>query len=187
MTHSLHSFDTNWDFWLNYQYTLGFFESIARILKAHSHSKSGGSIWASLECQCCFWIAEGLVLYLTMWLLTLQLFKNSIDTQEKLQSITRMKIESPDEMTDIGNQSRAVNYALYSNCSGVNHWLSLPLLSSIWFNYWIRASYCFVLNLVESLSFDQSGNEHRLLAVLLMEDFGVRVKGCTICDLYTYP
>jgi hypothetical protein len=26
----------------------------ARILKAHSHSMSGGSIWASLECQCCF-------------------------------------------------------------------------------------------------------------------------------------
>jgi hypothetical protein len=25
--------------------------------KAHSHSKSGGSIWASLQCQCCFWIA----------------------------------------------------------------------------------------------------------------------------------
>ena len=30
------------------------------ILKAHSrsHSKSGGSISASLECQCCFWIAD---------------------------------------------------------------------------------------------------------------------------------
>jgi hypothetical protein len=39
------------------------------LLKAHSrsHSKSGGSIWASLECQWCFWIAGGLVLYLTMW------------------------------------------------------------------------------------------------------------------------
>jgi hypothetical protein len=33
----------------------------ACILKAHSHSKSGGSIWASVECQCCFWIARGLV------------------------------------------------------------------------------------------------------------------------------
>jgi hypothetical protein len=53
----------------------------ACILKAHSHSKSGGSIWASLECQCCFWIAEGLVSYLTTWLLTLQLFKNSTDSQ----------------------------------------------------------------------------------------------------------
>jgi hypothetical protein len=31
----------------------------ACILKVHSHSKSGGSIWASLECQCCFWIAGG--------------------------------------------------------------------------------------------------------------------------------
>jgi hypothetical protein len=26
---------------------------------------SGGSIWASLECQCSFWIAGGLVSYLT--------------------------------------------------------------------------------------------------------------------------
>jgi hypothetical protein len=42
---------------------------------------SGGSIWASLECQYCFWIAGGLVPYHTMWLLTLQLFKNNIDTQ----------------------------------------------------------------------------------------------------------
>ena len=31
------------------------------ILKAHSHSMSGGSIWASLEYQCCFWIAGGWV------------------------------------------------------------------------------------------------------------------------------
>ena len=57
----------------------------ARVLKAHSHSMSGGSIWASFECHCCFWIAGGLVSYLTMWLLTLQLFKNSIDTREKLR------------------------------------------------------------------------------------------------------
>jgi hypothetical protein len=56
-----------------------------RFLKAHSHSMSGGSIWAFLECQWCFWIAGGLVSYLTMWLLTLQLFKNSINTQEKLR------------------------------------------------------------------------------------------------------
>jgi hypothetical protein len=33
----------------------------ARILKAHSHSMSGGSIWASLECECGFWIAGGWV------------------------------------------------------------------------------------------------------------------------------
>jgi hypothetical protein len=33
----------------------------ARILKPHSHSMSGGSIWASLKCHCCFWIAGGLV------------------------------------------------------------------------------------------------------------------------------
>jgi hypothetical protein len=56
--------------------------SFTRILKAHSMSR--GSIRASLECHCCFWIAGGLVSYLTMWLLTLQLFKNSVDTQEKL-------------------------------------------------------------------------------------------------------
>jgi hypothetical protein len=46
---------------------------------------SGGSIGAFLECQFCFWIAGGLVPYRTMWLLTLQLFKNSIDTQGKLR------------------------------------------------------------------------------------------------------
>jgi hypothetical protein len=45
------------------------------ILKDHSHSKSAGSTWASLECQCGFWIAGGLVSHLTTWLLTLQLFK----------------------------------------------------------------------------------------------------------------
>jgi hypothetical protein len=59
--------------------------TFACILKAHSHAMSGGSIWASLECQCCFWIAGVLVSYLTMWLLTFQLFKNSIDTQGKLR------------------------------------------------------------------------------------------------------
>jgi hypothetical protein len=59
--------------------------SNACILKAHSHSKGGASIWASLECQCCFWTAGGLISYLTMWLLTLQLFKNSINTQGKLR------------------------------------------------------------------------------------------------------
>jgi hypothetical protein len=52
---------------------------------AHSHSMSGGSIWAFCEGQCCFWIARGLVSYLTMWLLILKLFKNSIDTQQKLR------------------------------------------------------------------------------------------------------
>ena len=36
-------------------------ETDACILKAHSNRKSGGSIWASLECQCCFWIAGGWV------------------------------------------------------------------------------------------------------------------------------
>jgi hypothetical protein len=59
----------------------------ACILKAHSHSysMSVSSIWASLEGQRCFGIAGGVVSYLTMWLLTLQLFKNNTDTQEKLR------------------------------------------------------------------------------------------------------
>jgi hypothetical protein len=41
------------------------FDNYACILKAHSrsHSMSGGSIWASLECQCCFWIAGWLLSY----------------------------------------------------------------------------------------------------------------------------
>jgi hypothetical protein len=39
------------------------YETDARILKAHSHLHwmSGSSIWASLECHCCFWIAGGLI------------------------------------------------------------------------------------------------------------------------------
>jgi hypothetical protein len=53
--------------------------------KSSPHSKSGSSIWASLECHCCFRIAGGLMPYLTMWLLTVQLFKSSMDTQEKLR------------------------------------------------------------------------------------------------------
>jgi hypothetical protein len=52
---------------------------VFRPYSKNSHSMSGGSIWASLECQCCFWMAEGLVSY------TLQVFKNSTDTQEKLR------------------------------------------------------------------------------------------------------
>jgi hypothetical protein len=53
-------------------------QAYACILKAHSHLKSGGSIWASLVCQCCFWIWAGRwVTHLSMWLLTLQLFENS--------------------------------------------------------------------------------------------------------------
>jgi hypothetical protein len=35
----------------------------ACILKAHS--QSGGSIWASLECQCCFWIASVVPYYVS--------------------------------------------------------------------------------------------------------------------------
>jgi hypothetical protein len=57
----------------------------ARILKAHSHSMSGGSIGAFLESHFCFWTDGELVPYRTMWLLTLQLLKNSIDTQGKLR------------------------------------------------------------------------------------------------------
>jgi hypothetical protein len=64
----------------------------ACILKAHSHSMSGGSIWAFLECRCCFWIAGGLVSYLTMWLLTLQLFKNSTDTQENRLNLHSLSV-----------------------------------------------------------------------------------------------
>jgi hypothetical protein len=48
---------------------------------------SGSSIWASLASVIAvFELLEELVSYLTsMWLLTLQLFKNSIDTQGKLR------------------------------------------------------------------------------------------------------
>jgi hypothetical protein len=47
----------------------------SRILKAHSHSVSGGSIWACLECQCYFWTAGGLVSPCTQWLLTFPISK----------------------------------------------------------------------------------------------------------------
>jgi hypothetical protein len=62
----------------------------ACFLKAHSCTLTikewrWNSIWASLECQCCFRTAGGLVSYLTMWLLTFQLFKNSTDTQENIR------------------------------------------------------------------------------------------------------
>ena len=77
----------------------------ARILIAHSHSMSGGSIWASLKCHCCFWIAGGLVSYLTMWLLTLQLFKNSIDTQEKLRLNLHSLSVSVSELLEYGRKS----------------------------------------------------------------------------------
>jgi hypothetical protein len=33
-------------------------ETSACILKAHSHSMSGSSIWDSLDCHCCFWMAS---------------------------------------------------------------------------------------------------------------------------------
>jgi hypothetical protein len=66
---------------------------------------SGDSIWASLECQCCFWIAGGLVSYLTMWLLTLQLFRNSIDTQEKLKLNLHSLSASMSELLEYGRRS----------------------------------------------------------------------------------
>jgi hypothetical protein len=83
----------------------------ARILKAHSHSMSGSSIWASLECHCCFWIAGGLVSYLTMWPLTLQLFKNSIDTQEKLR--LNLHSLSVSELLEYGRNTRLLVKSCY--------------------------------------------------------------------------
>ena len=81
----------------------------ACILKAHSHSKSGGSIWASVECQCCFWIARGLVSYLPVWLLTLQLFKNSTDTPGKLvlnlHSLSVVNLHSVSELLEYRRKS----------------------------------------------------------------------------------
>jgi hypothetical protein len=53
-----------------------------RILKAHSHSVSGGSIWACLECQCYFWTAGGLVSPRTQWLLTFPISKQHWHSRE---------------------------------------------------------------------------------------------------------
>ena len=66
---------------------------------------SGGSIWASLECHRCFWIAGGLVSYLTMWLFTLQLFKNAYDTQEKLRLDLHSLGVSVSELLEYGYNS----------------------------------------------------------------------------------
>ena len=67
---------------------------------------SGGSIGAFLECHFCFWIAGGsaggLVPYRTMWLLTLQLFKNSIDTQWKLRLNLHSLSVSVSELSEYG-------------------------------------------------------------------------------------
>jgi hypothetical protein len=91
-------------------HSLEIFETFVCILKAHSHSKSGGSIWASLECQCCFWIAGGLVSYLTMWLLILQLLKNSIDTQGKL----RLNLHSLSvSVSELSEYRRLARFSLY--------------------------------------------------------------------------
>jgi hypothetical protein len=86
---------------------IGRIESRLRILKAHSHLHwmSGSSIWASLECHCCFWIAGGLVSYLTMWLLILQLFKNSIDTQEMPRLNLHSLSVSVSELVEHGRKS----------------------------------------------------------------------------------
>jgi hypothetical protein len=59
----------------------------ACILKAHSHSMSGGSIWASLACVSMLFLNSWRVsvVHYYMCLLTIQLFKGSIDTWEKLR------------------------------------------------------------------------------------------------------
>jgi hypothetical protein len=96
----------------------------ARILKAHSYSMSGSSIWASLECQCCFWIAGRLGSYLlTMWLLTLQLFKNSIGTQGKLR--LNFHSLSVSELLEYGRKTpKNLNHQTY------NLYLNLTWLSN---------------------------------------------------------
>jgi hypothetical protein len=96
------------------------YTTIVCILKAHLHSKSEGSIWASLECQCCFWIAGGLVPYLTMWLLTLQLFKNSTDTQGKLRLNLHSLSMSMSELLEYRRVSLRHCHVVMHVCNTVN-------------------------------------------------------------------
>jgi hypothetical protein len=146
LTRNLHLYRVQ--FWKDvYLWTIEVPDSLmytnARILKAHSHSHSmsWGSIWASLECQCCFWIAGGLVSYLTMWLLTLQLFKNSIDTQEKLR--LNLHSLSATVLLEYGRKSNArdtpcksghfrtvkfFSYTLYSNLNCFNVLIGYSML-----------------------------------------------------------
>jgi hypothetical protein len=102
-------------------HSLEIFETFVCILKAHSHSKSGGSIWASLECQCCFWIAGGLVSYLTMWLLILQLLKNSIDTQGKLRLNLHSLSVSVSELSEYRRLARFSLYRIAFRCGAKKH------------------------------------------------------------------
>jgi hypothetical protein len=98
-----------------------------RILKAHSHSMSGSLIWASLECHCCFWIAEGLVSYLIQWLLTLQLFENSNDTEEKLRLNLHSLSVSVSELLEYGRQCLTLSTDWVFNTESVE--LIYPLKS----------------------------------------------------------
>jgi hypothetical protein len=79
---------------------------------------SGGSIWASLECHCCFWIAAGSVSYLTMWLLPLQLFKNITDTQEKL----RLNLHSL-SVSELLEYGRMTSYCVSIQLNRQRHYL----------------------------------------------------------------
>jgi hypothetical protein len=98
------------------------------ILKAHSHSKSGGSIGDSLECQCSFWIAGGLVSYLTMWLLTLQLFKNSIDTQGEL----RLNLHSLSVSELLEYRRKSIVYSYYFHTISIVWKLQLGQKKYMW-------------------------------------------------------
>jgi hypothetical protein len=112
-----------WSLYFSYQ-------TIACILKAQSHSKSGGSIWASLECQCCIRIAEGLVSYLTMRLLTLQLFKNSADTQEKL----RLNLHSL-SVSKLSEYRRKTTVSVFINTLQKNSTHKCMMIRTL-LNYW---------------------------------------------------
>jgi hypothetical protein len=89
---------------------------------------SGGSIWASRKSQCCFWIAGGLLSYLTKWLLTLQLFINSNDTKKKLRLILHSLSEC--ECAEWTFRIRAIVSVISA------HWLAGWLVDWLvgWFN-----------------------------------------------------
>jgi hypothetical protein len=82
---------------------------------------SGSSIWASLECRYCFWIAE--VSVIPHYVTTLQLFKNSIDTQEKHRLNLHSLSVSVSELLEYGVNVPLLVRAYDSKLMCLKNWL----------------------------------------------------------------
>jgi hypothetical protein len=119
---------TSWKYFYHCTLLLKFFQSnffaviYSCILKTHSHSKSGGSIWASLECQCCFWIAA--------WRMSSHIVRYDTNPPaiQKLQCHSReAQIKPP--LFECGFRIQAIVYSLLSCIVMINQSHSLFILS----------------------------------------------------------